>query len=51
MTTLHVAHLKVAINGEQAVLAGGTCEAGDYYGPPLPEAPTNPGRRRAGRWR
>ena len=41
LTALHVANLKVAIAGEQTVLAGGTCQAGDYFGGPLTEAPTN----------
>jgi hypothetical protein len=41
VTTLHVAGLRADINGEQTVLAGGTCAPGQYYGPPLSEAPTN----------
>ncbi len=41
LTTLHVAHLRVDITGEQTQLAGGTCQAGDYYGPPLSAPPTN----------
>ena len=41
VTTLHVANLRADIDGEQTVLAGGTCSAGQYYGPPLSEAPTN----------
>jgi hypothetical protein len=43
VTTLHLAHLKVAIVGQQTVLAGGTCEPDNYYGPPLTKAPTNLG--------
>jgi hypothetical protein len=39
LTTLHVAHLKVRVTGEQAFLSGGTCEAGDYYGKPLANPP------------
>ncbi|HTX31360.1 MAG TPA: hypothetical protein VMD09_08235 [Solirubrobacteraceae bacterium] len=35
LTTLHVAHLKVKILGEETTVAGGTCQAGDYFGPPL----------------
>ena len=35
LTTLHVAHLRVDISGERAVLAGGHCEPGDYFGTPL----------------
>jgi hypothetical protein len=41
LTTVHVAHLKVDITGEQTVLSGGSCESGQYYGPPLSGAPTN----------
>jgi hypothetical protein len=43
LTTLHVAHLKVNITGEQTVLSGGTCEPDQYYAPPLSSAPTNGG--------
>ncbi len=38
LTTLHVAHLRVAIAGDETVLAGGRCQPGDYYGAP-PTAP------------
>ncbi len=41
LTTLHVARLRVAITAEQAVLSGGACEPGSYYGPPLSDTPTN----------
>ena len=41
LSALHVAHLRVDITGEQTVLAGGTCQAGDYYAPPLSTAPTS----------
>ena len=41
VTTLHVANLRADIDGEQTVLAGGTCAPGQYYGPPLSAAPTN----------
>ncbi|HEY6474690.1 MAG TPA: hypothetical protein VIY26_17475, partial [Acidimicrobiales bacterium] len=41
VTTLHVANLRADIDGEQTVLAGGTCAPGQYYGSPLGEAPTN----------
>jgi hypothetical protein len=41
VTTLHVAGLRAEIDGEQSVLAGGTCAPGQYYGEPLGEAPTN----------
>jgi hypothetical protein len=41
LTALRVANLKVAVTGEQTVLAGGTCQAGDYFGGPLTDGPTN----------
>ena len=41
LTTLHVAHLKVAVTEQQTALSGGTCEPGEYYGSPLADAPTN----------
>jgi hypothetical protein len=41
VTTLHVAHLRVDITGQQGSLAGGTCEPLGYFAPPLSEAPTN----------
>jgi hypothetical protein len=41
LTTLHVAHLRVAIDDRQTVLAGGRCEPGDYYGRPLHTQPTS----------
>ncbi len=41
LTTLHVANLRVDINGEQTVLAGGSCQADNYYGGPLSSIPTS----------
>ena len=41
LTALHVAHLRVAIDAQQTVLAGGRCEPGAYYGPPLQTQPTS----------
>jgi hypothetical protein len=41
LTTLHVAHLRVAINGNQTVVASGRCQPGDYYGPPVTTPPTS----------
>jgi hypothetical protein len=38
LTTLHVAHLRVDIRGDESVVRGGTCEPGDYWGAP----PTRP---------
>jgi hypothetical protein len=41
LTVLHVAHLRVAIKGNQATVASGQCQAGEYYGPPVSSPPTN----------
>jgi hypothetical protein len=41
LTTLHVAHLRVAIKGNQTVLSGGQCQPGEYYGPPVTTPPAN----------
>jgi hypothetical protein len=40
LTSLHVAHLRVSIIGNETVVASGTCEAGDYYGSPPASPPT-----------
>ncbi|HEY5188229.1 MAG TPA: hypothetical protein VII87_04285, partial [Solirubrobacteraceae bacterium] len=40
LLTVHVAHLRVDIVGGQTVIASGTCQPGDFYGPPLQRAPT-----------
>jgi hypothetical protein len=42
LTTLHVAHLRVAIQGNQTVTSGGRCQPGEYYGPPVTTPPTSP---------
>ncbi len=42
LTSLHVAHLRVDITANQTRLAGGVCQAGDYYGPAL--GPPSSGR-------
>jgi hypothetical protein len=34
-----VAHLRVHIIGDRTQIASGTCQAGDYYGPPLGHPP------------
>jgi hypothetical protein len=39
LTALHVAHLRVDITGDQTQIAGGTCQPGDYWGPPLTSPP------------
>ena len=41
LTTLHVAHLRAAIKGNQTVLSGGQCQPGEYYGPPVTTPPTS----------
>jgi hypothetical protein len=42
LTELHVAHLRVAIQGNETVLAGGRCQPGDYWGGPLTSLPSSP---------
>ncbi len=42
LTALHVAHLRVSINGAQTEIASGRCQAGDYYGPPVSTPPLSP---------
>jgi len=41
LTALHVAHLRVAIKGNQTVLSRGHCQPGEYYGPPVTTPPTS----------
>ena len=41
LTTLHVAHLRVHITGDQTRIASGTCQPGDFYGPPLSKPPVS----------
>ena len=40
LTTLHVAHLKVRILGQETSLGGGSCQPGDYFGTPLTKPST-----------
>jgi hypothetical protein len=40
LTTLHIAHLRVDITGNQTQIASGTCQPGDFYGAPLSSPPT-----------
>lgn len=42
LTVLHVAHLRVVIDGDRDLIASGTCQAGDYYGPPPAMQPISP---------
>jgi hypothetical protein len=39
LTTLHVAHLRVKLAGDQTLVAGGTCQPGEYYGAPVRSPP------------
>ncbi len=39
LTMLHVAHLRVDLTGENSKVTGGSCEAGQYYAPPLSQPP------------
>jgi hypothetical protein len=43
LTRLHVAHLRVDLLAAQTVISSGRCEPGDYYGPPLSDAPVSSG--------
>ena len=39
LTTLHVADLRVAIDGDETDVASGTCSPGEYWGAPLTSLP------------
>jgi hypothetical protein len=41
LSTLHVANLRAAIQGNRATLASGQCQPDEYYGPPITTPPTN----------
>jgi hypothetical protein len=43
LTTLHVAHLRVAVTGGQTQVSSGRCEPGAYWGPPVTRPPTSSG--------
>jgi hypothetical protein len=43
LTLLHVARLRVNINGNQTTIASGRCQAGDYFGPPVGAPPLSVG--------
>ena len=43
LTTLHVAHLRVDLQGTQTTIVSGRCEPGNYYGPPLSSPPISAG--------
>jgi hypothetical protein len=39
LTSLHVAHLRVGIIGNETIVASGTCQPGDYWGNPVTKTP------------
>jgi hypothetical protein len=39
LTVLHVSHLRVDVSAHETIASGGTCEPGEYYGPPLAKVP------------
>ena len=39
LTSLHVAHLRVDLIADETVVASGTCQPGDYWGPPVSRLP------------
>jgi hypothetical protein len=41
LTSLHVAHLRVDLIGSQTKVASGSCQAGDYWGPPVSKPPVS----------
>ena len=41
LTVLHVARLRVAINGNESVVAGGHCQPGEFVGTPLISEPAS----------
>jgi hypothetical protein len=42
VTTLRVAHLRIDVTGDETIAAGGTCQPGDYWGPPPGSPPASP---------
>ncbi len=41
LTSLHVAHLRVDLIGNETLVASGACQAGDYWGPPVSKLPVS----------
>lgn len=41
LTSLHVARLRVDLVGDQTVVASGSCQPGDYWGPPISKLPVS----------
>jgi hypothetical protein len=41
LTALHVARLRVVLDGDRRLIASGTCQPGDYYGAPPKAQPTS----------
>lgn len=42
LTALHVAHLRVHVQGSGSVVASGTCQPDEYWGPPVSQPPIGP---------
>jgi hypothetical protein len=42
LSSLHIAHLRVDLIGNETVVASGTCQAGDYWGKPVTRPPIGP---------
>ena len=42
LSALHVAHLRVALVGQENALAGGSCQPLEYWGPQVTSPPTSP---------
>jgi hypothetical protein len=41
LSSLHVAHLRVNLIGNETVVSSGTCQAGDYWGAPVAKPPVS----------
>jgi hypothetical protein len=41
LTSLHVAHLRVDLIGNETAVASGACQAGEYWGPPVSKPPVS----------
>ncbi|HEX3978264.1 MAG TPA: hypothetical protein VHW96_18485 [Solirubrobacteraceae bacterium] len=41
LTSLHVAHLRVDLVGNETAVASGSCQAGDYWGAPVSKPPVS----------
>ena len=41
LTALHIAHLRVDLIGNETAVASGSCQSGDYWGPPVAKPPVS----------